>query len=179
MAKERTKQAAGKAHADKAVAAAPTDDSQVAAAEEALAEAAPADVIAEPAEAQAAPADALADASPVAAADPSAGDSPASLTIPDVDESGEGAAPLALAESAQALDMLGDVELDVKIELGRCQMLVGEVLRLGPGNVVELDKLAGDPVDVYVNDRHVARGEVLVVNENFCVRVNEILSVDR
>ena len=106
-------------------------------------------------------------------------ESPSPLTIPDVTETAPAASPAHSAESAQALDMLGDVELDVKIELGRCHMLVGDVLRLGPGNIVELDKLAGDPVDVYVNDRHVARGEVLVVNENFCVRVNEILSVDR
>jgi len=106
-------------------------------------------------------------------------ESPSPLTIPDVTGTAQAASPAHSAESAQALDMLGDVELDVKIELGRCHMLVGDVLRLGAGNIVELDKLAGDPVDVYVNDRHVARGEVLVVNENFCVRVNEILSVDR
>ena len=53
---------------------------------------------------------------------------------------------------------------------------VEDVLRLGEGSVVELDKLAGDPVDVYVNDRLVVRGEVLVLNDNFCVRVNEIIS---
>jgi flagellar motor switch protein FliN/FliY len=64
----------------------------------------------------------------------------------------------------------------VKIELGRTRMLVEDVLRLGEGSVVELDKLAGDPVDVYVNDRRVARGEVLVLNDNFCVRINEILA---
>ncbi len=51
-----------------------------------------------------------------------------------------------------------------------------DVLRLGQGSVVELDKLAGDPVDVLVNERLVARGEVLVLNDNFCVRINEILS---
>jgi flagellar motor switch protein FliN/FliY len=55
-------------------------------------------------------------------------------------------------------------------------MLVEDVLRLGEGSVVELDKLAGDPVDVYVNDRAVARGEVLVLNDNFCVRISEILT---
>ena len=55
------------------------------------------------------------------------------------------------------------------------RLLVEDVLRLGEGAVVELDKLAGDPVDIYVNDRHVARGEVLVLNDNFCVRVSEIL----
>ena len=55
-------------------------------------------------------------------------------------------------------------------------MFVEDVLKLNDGAVVELDKLAGDPVDVFVNDRHVARGEVLVLNDNFCVRINEILA---
>jgi len=76
----------------------------------------------------------------------------------------------------QQIDLLDDVELDVKIELGRSRMMVEDVLKLGNGSVVELDKLAGDPVDVLVNDRLVARGEVLVLNDNFCVRVNEIIT---
>lgn len=75
------------------------------------------------------------------------------------------------------LDLLGDVNLKLKVELGRTRMHVDDVLRLGEGSVVELDKLAGDPVDIFVNDRPVARGEVLVLNDNFCVRINEILSV--
>jgi flagellar motor switch protein FliN len=75
-----------------------------------------------------------------------------------------------------AIDLLRDVDLNVKIELGRTKMLVEDVLRLGEGSVVELDKLAGDPVDVYVNDQLVARGEVLVLNDNFCVRINEIVT---
>jgi len=74
------------------------------------------------------------------------------------------------------IDLLNDVQLHVKIELGRSRMLVEEVLKLGDGSVVELDKLAGDPVDVYVNERLVARGEVLVLNDNFCVRISEIIS---
>lgn len=78
--------------------------------------------------------------------------------------------------AAEPIDLLGDVNLQVKIELGRTRMLVEDVLRLGEGSVVELDKLAGDPVDVYVNERHVARGEVLVLNDNFCVRISEIIS---
>jgi flagellar motor switch protein FliN len=78
------------------------------------------------------------------------------------------------AGTAGGIDLLGDVNLNVKIELGRTKMLVEDVLRLAEGSVVELDKLAGDPVDVYVNDRHVARGEVLVLNDNFCVRISEI-----
>lgn len=75
-----------------------------------------------------------------------------------------------------SIDLLRDVDLNVKIELGRARMLVEDVLKLGEGSVVELDKLAGDPVDVFVNERLIARGEVLVLNDNFCVRINEIVS---
>lgn len=75
-----------------------------------------------------------------------------------------------------SIDLLRDVDLNVKIELGRSRMLVEDVLKLAEGSVVELDKLAGDPVDVFVNDRLVARGEVLVLNDNFCVRINEIVA---
>ena len=77
---------------------------------------------------------------------------------------------------ASSIDLLRDVELNVKIELGRARMMVEDVLKLGEGSVVELDKLAGDPVDVFVNEKLVARGEVLVLNDNFCVRVNEIVA---
>jgi flagellar motor switch protein FliN len=82
----------------------------------------------------------------------------------------------AAAELPKGMDLLSDVNLNVKIELGRTRMVVEDVLKLGEGAVVELDKLAGDPVDVYVNDRHIARGEVLVLNDNFCVRINEIMA---
>ena len=75
------------------------------------------------------------------------------------------------------IELLKDVNLNVKIELGRTRMLIEDVLRLAEGSVVELDKLAGDPVDVFVNDQLVARGEVLVLNDNFCVRVNEIVTL--
>ena len=77
---------------------------------------------------------------------------------------------------AQGIGLLNNVELQVKIELGRAQKTVEEVLALGSGSVVELDRLAGDPVDVYVNERLLARGEVLVLNDNLCIRVNEIVS---
>ena len=79
-------------------------------------------------------------------------------------------------EGDGSIELLSDVKLNVRIELGRTHMLVEDILKLGSGAVVELDKLAGDPVDVFVNDRHVARGEVLVLNDNFCVRVSEILA---
>jgi flagellar motor switch protein FliN/FliY len=74
------------------------------------------------------------------------------------------------------LDLLRDVELDLKIELGRTNMFLDDVLRLRKGSVVALDKLAGDPVDIYVNGRLIARGEVLVMNDNFCVRVAELVA---
>jgi flagellar motor switch protein FliN/FliY len=74
------------------------------------------------------------------------------------------------------LSALQDVELDLRIELGRTELLIEEVLQLKSGSVVPLDKLAGDPVDILVNGRLVARGEVLVLNDNFCVRVAEIVA---
>lgn len=74
------------------------------------------------------------------------------------------------------LDLIKEVELDVKIELGRTRMYLEDVLRLRRGAVVPLDKLAGDPVDIYINGRLVARGEVLVLNDNFCVRVAELVA---
>jgi flagellar motor switch protein FliN/FliY len=83
------------------------------------------------------------------------------------------------AESQTAqlpISTLQDVELDLRVELGRTELLIEEVLQLREGTVVPLDKLAGDPVDILVNGRLVARGEVLVLNDNFCVRVAEIVT---
>ena len=102
--------------------------------------------------------------------------SPAAETPPPVAVDLPAMQPLAAGGIVSGIDLLKDVDLDVKIELGRNRMLVEDVLKLGEGSVVELDKLAGDPVDVFVNDRLVARGEVLVYNDDFCVRVNEIIA---
>ncbi|MEZ6046911.1 MAG: flagellar motor switch protein FliN [Planctomycetaceae bacterium] len=74
------------------------------------------------------------------------------------------------------LNALRDVEFDLHIELGRTDMMMEEVLSIKEGAVVPLDKLAGDPVDIIANGRLIARGEVLVLNDNFCVRVAEILT---
>jgi flagellar motor switch protein FliN/FliY len=74
------------------------------------------------------------------------------------------------------LDLVRDVELNLKIELGRTHMYLEDVLKLRKGSVVPLEKLAGDPVDIYVNERLIARGEVLVLNDNFCVRVAELIA---
>ena len=94
---------------------------------------------------------------------------PTQVDVPEVDTGGP-------AASGKGIELLSDVDLNVKIELGRTQMLVEDVLRLGDGAVVELDKLAGDPVDVYVNEQLIARGEVLVLNDNFCIRISEIVA---
>ena len=82
------------------------------------------------------------------------------------------------SEQGLKLQALQDVELDLRIELGRAELLIEDVLKLRAGSVVPLDKLAGDPVDILVNGRLIARGEVLVLNDNFCVRVAEILTPD-
>lgn len=73
------------------------------------------------------------------------------------------------------ISLLKDVPLEVRIELGRSRMYLADVLRLKEGSMVELDKLAGDPVDIVVNNKLVARGEILVLNDNFCVRITDVL----
>jgi len=75
-----------------------------------------------------------------------------------------------------SLDLIKDVSLGVRIELGRSQMYVHDVLELRPGSVIELEKLSGEPLNIMVNERLVARGQVLVLNNNFCVRITEIIS---
>lgn len=74
------------------------------------------------------------------------------------------------------LDFLMDIPLTLTAELGRTKMLIGELLKLGQGSVVELSKLAGEPMDIFVNNRLVARGEVVVVNEKFGVRLTDVAS---
>lgn len=73
------------------------------------------------------------------------------------------------------IDLLAGLQMNVSVELGRTELTVSEVLGLGPGSVIELDRLAGEPVDILVNDRLIARGEVVVVDENFGIRVVEVV----
>lgn len=82
------------------------------------------------------------------------------------------------AGSLLPIETLHDVQLSLRIELGRTELLIEDVMKLSEGSVVPLDKLAGDPVDILVNGRLIARGEILVLNDNFCVRVVEILTPD-
>jgi flagellar motor switch protein FliN/FliY len=74
------------------------------------------------------------------------------------------------------LDMLLDLPLDVSVELGRTRMSIQELLALAPGSVIELDKSAGDPVELYINDRPIAKGEVVIIDENFGVRLTSIVT---
>lgn len=81
------------------------------------------------------------------------------------------------ADSAKReLDFILDIPLDVSAELGRTRLLINELLQLGQGSVVELNKLAGEPLEVYVNGKLVARGEAVVINEKFGVRLTDIIS---
>jgi flagellar motor switch protein FliN/FliY len=78
----------------------------------------------------------------------------------------------------QNIDLLMDVDLPVSIELGRTRMSISDILALGPGSVVELDKLVGEPVDLLVNQKCVARGEVVVVEESFGLRITQLMSAE-
>lgn len=85
--------------------------------------------------------------------------------------------PVQISEQGQQnLDLLLDIPLKVTVELGRTKQTVEEVLDLSPGSIVELDKLAGEPVDVLVNNKLIAKGEVVVIDENFGVRITDIVS---
>ncbi len=74
------------------------------------------------------------------------------------------------------LKMILDVPLKVSVELGRTKMLVNDLLQLGQGSVIELDKIAGEPMEILINDKLVALGEVVVVNEKFGVRLTDVIS---
>lgn len=80
-----------------------------------------------------------------------------------------------LVADQQNLDLLMNVPLQITAELGRCKMPVSDILKLGTGSIVELDRMAGGPVDLLVNSKLVARGEVVAIDENFGVRVTELI----
>ena len=80
------------------------------------------------------------------------------------------------ARPRRGLEFLGGIELEAVVELGRARLTIGEVLELGPGSVVQLDKMLGDPAEMMIKDRLIARGEVVVVDDKFGLRVTEIVS---
>ena len=103
--------------------------------------------------------------------------------IGDIDETDEGGENLddgvtatTGGEGTKSLDLILDIPLTVAVELGRSKMLINDLLQLGQGSVIELTKLVGEPLEVLVNQKLVARGEVVVVNEKFGVRLTDIVS---
>jgi flagellar motor switch protein FliN/FliY len=84
--------------------------------------------------------------------------------------------PSAVSHSEGSISVLLDLSLPVSIELGRTKMTVQEILRLGRGSVIQLDRLAGEPIDIYVGDRRFAEGEVVVIDEHFGIRITRVLS---
>ena len=95
----------------------------------------------------------------------------AAVDLPEL--SGEGD----VVQNQEINDLLSNVDLNVKIRLGKTEMLIEDILKLQAGRVVQLDALSGDPVDVLVNNKVVAKGEVIILNEAFCVRLSEIYDI--
>jgi len=92
-----------------------------------------------------------------------------SVRFSQIEEKATGNAP-------SSIDLLKDVPLTVTAELGRTKMMVKDILKLGAGSVIELEKEAGDPVDILVNNKLIAKGEVVEVDGNFGVRITEVMN---
>ncbi|MDR4495557.1 MAG: flagellar motor switch protein FliN [Nitrospirales bacterium] len=91
-----------------------------------------------------------------------------------VQETGSKSVPAKLSDPS--LERILDIPLLLSAQLGNTRMLIKDLLQLGPGSIVELDKLAGEPLEILVNDKLVARGEVVMVNEKFGVRLTDVVS---
>jgi flagellar motor switch protein FliN/FliY len=93
---------------------------------------------------------------------------------PDLGSGASASAPKQMGH--QNLDLLLDIPLEITAELGRAKMIINDLLQLGQGSVIELNKLAGEPLEIMVNQKLIARGEVVVVNEKFGIRLTDIIS---
>lgn len=109
----------------------------------------------------------------LAAASESAGDATKSPVSPKLDNDSHGDHKIV---DFSRMKMVLDVPLKVTVELGRTKLLINDLLQLGQGSVIELDKMAGEPMEIYVNEKLVALGEVVVVNEKFGIRLTDIMS---
>jgi len=94
---------------------------------------------------------------------------PVEVTLPPLRESPS-------RKNGNGMELLLDISLPVTVELGRTRMMIRDILHLAPGSVLELDKLAGEPVDILINDKSIAHGEVVVIDENFGVRLTSIVT---
>ncbi len=92
------------------------------------------------------------------------------------DEASEENSEAALKKEMRDLDFILDLPLEISVELGRTKLLINDLLQLGQGSVVELNKFAGEPLEILVNNKLIARGEAVVVNEKFGVRITDIIS---
>ncbi len=109
------------------------------------------------------------DTTPQTDASNGADQSPQATSFPPVDN--QGAVP-----ANKNIDFVLDIPLQVTVQIGSTRMLIRELLQLGQGSVIELNKLAGEPMEVLVNNKLVARGEVVVVNEKFGIRLTDVVS---
>ena len=89
------------------------------------------------------------------------------------------AASQAVTSPESNMDVILDVNLHVIVEVGKARMTVQDLLQLGQGSVIELEKIAGEPLDLYVNGKHVARGEAVIINEKFGIRITEIITPEQ
>lgn len=96
--------------------------------------------------------------------------------VQGVAQAAEGIVQATQTSVPRNLEFILDVTLQVSVEVGRCRMTVQDLLQLGQGSVIELTKLAGEPLDIYINERPIARGEAVIVNEKFGVRITDIIS---
>jgi len=83
-----------------------------------------------------------------------------------------------LVQQKENIEIIMDVPLEVTVELGRTSRKIKDILELQPGSIVELNKLAGEPIDILVNGKFVAKGEVVVIDENFGIRITDIINVE-
>lgn len=105
-------------------------------------------------------------------------EAPAQFDLGFGGQQGGAQAPAGLDIDIGNLGLILDINLEIKVELGRTTRKIREVLELGPGSVIELERLSGEPVDILVNDKLFAKGEVVVIDENFGVRITDILSIE-
>ena len=87
--------------------------------------------------------------------------------------------PAAVMQQKENIDIIMDVQLEVTVELGRTTKKIKDILEFVPGTIIELDKLAGEPIDILVNGKFVAKGEVVVIDENFGIRITDIISPEK
>ena len=85
--------------------------------------------------------------------------------------------PTSSVQGSSNVGLLMDVSMEMSVELGRTRRLIKDILSIGEGTIIELDKLAGEPVDILVNHKLIAKGEVVVIDENFGVRITEVAQV--